>query len=141
MICRKINESLKQLLSEEGKDYKHAEQLGYSTAQDFKVGDKVRLIGTKRPGVISKQIAVDVYEIEFPEWGSNMARTDRFYANDLELVKDVNEEMLRTYKVNLEVQVPANVNNIEVEHEVERVILEHLGKFGDDVLDIEVERI
>ena len=73
-------------ITEAGKDYKHAKELGYSTAQDFNVGDKVQVIWSKRIGTIVKQIAVDVYEVEFPEVGSLMARTDRYYANDLKLI-------------------------------------------------------
>lgn len=74
-------------ISEAGKDYKHARELGYSDAQDFNVGDQVKLIWSGRTGIITKQIGVDVYEIEFPETPGLMARTDRYYANDLELVK------------------------------------------------------
>ena len=73
-------------ITEAGKDYQHAKELGYSTAQDFNVGDKVQMIWSKRIGTIVKQIAVDVYEVEFPEVGSLMARTDRYYANDLKLI-------------------------------------------------------
>ena len=74
-------------VSEAGKDYEHARELGYSDAQDFNVGDQVKLIWSGRNGIITKQIGVDVYEVEFPETPGLMARTDRYYANDLELVK------------------------------------------------------
>lgn len=81
-----IWESMNEI-SEAGKDYEHARELGYSDAQDFNVGDQVKLIWSGRNGIITKQIGVDVYEIEFPETPGLMARTDRYYANDLELVK------------------------------------------------------
>ena len=93
MQIKKLNEEINKLLKEE-KDYTHARELGYSDDQDFKVGDKVRRIWDKRPGVITKQIAVDTYEVEFPEYGTNMARTDIYYANELKMFSESLQEKI-----------------------------------------------
>jgi hypothetical protein len=81
---RKLIEEIESLL-EEGKDYKHARELGYSDSQDFKVGDRVLVLINGRVGTIKSNPAVDVYEVELDETPNYMPRVDRYYSDDMEL--------------------------------------------------------
>lgn len=150
----KLIEEIESLL-EEGKDYQHARELGYSDAQDFKVGDKVRRIWDKRPGIITKQIAVDTYEVEFPEYGTNMARTDRYYANDLQLLdSDFYESKEENGQYELKIIVDRNrgsngraiTTNIDANNDAEALLkvftnfdLQNSGYFNGDYAEDELD--
>jgi ATP-dependent exoDNAse (exonuclease V) alpha subunit len=84
MNVKKLNEQIESIL-EEGKDYKHARELGYSDSQDFKVGDRVLVLINGRVGTVKSNPAVDVYEVELDETTNYMPRVDRYYADDMEL--------------------------------------------------------
>ena len=84
MNIKKLNEQIEKLL-EEGKDYQHARELGYSDSQDFNVGDRVLVLINGRVGTIKSNPAVDVYEVELEETPNHMARIDKYYADDMEL--------------------------------------------------------
>lgn len=155
MNIKKLNEQIESIL-EEGKDYEHARELGYSDAQDFKVGDKVRRIWDKRPGVITKQIAVDTYEVEFPEYGTNMARTDIYYANDLKLLNsDFFEAKEENGQYELKIIVDRNrgsngraiTTNIDANNDAEALLkvftnfdLQNSGYFNGDYTDDELDQ-
>ena len=71
--------------------------------EELKVGDIVFLKFTpkfmRRPGKITKFISDDVVEIEFDEYKNNMARTDRYYIQDVEKcsenIKESQEELIK----------------------------------------------
>lgn len=104
----------------------------YFEESQFNVGDKVLCLVGGRVGTVKQKIQDEdgeaVYEVEMPETEANMAKTDRFYADDLELFnpefyESMNEdEHVRTYSVTVEVEVPANMNNIETEEAIESAI-------------------
>lgn len=66
-------------------------QMALNEAEDLQVGDHVVFKGSqpksqKREGTITKVINNDIVEVEFPEDEKNqlMARTDRYYIDELE---------------------------------------------------------
>ena len=91
-----------QLTKGEMKDLGIDEYGGYvnesikESEQELKVGDIVFLKSTpkfmRRPGKITKFISDDVVEIEFDEDKNNMARTDRYYIQDVEKCPENIEE-------------------------------------------------
>ena len=52
------------------------------------IGKEVTIYGRK--GIVTKYIGNDVFEVEFPETAGLMARTDRFYKDEL----TINEGMV-----------------------------------------------
>ena len=92
-----------QLTKGEMKDLGIDEYGGYvnesikESEQELKVGDIVFLKSTpkfmRRPGKITKFISDDVVEIEFDEDKNNMARTDRYYIQDVEKCSENIEEL------------------------------------------------
>lgn len=50
------------------------------------VGDDVFIKSNKKYGFITKRVSNVLYEVEIPEQNGDMARTDTYYASDLELV-------------------------------------------------------
>ena len=73
MNIKKLNEELAQYLQDD--------------KQDLKIGDKVvrrwDKSYNKREGIITKKIDADVFEVNYPETASLIARTDRHYAQHL----------------------------------------------------------
>ena len=77
--------------------YGHVNESIKESEEELKVGDIVFLKFTpkfmRRPGKITKFISDDVVEIEFDEYKNNMARTDRYYIQDVEKCSENIEEL------------------------------------------------
>lgn len=77
--------------------YGHVNESIKESEEKLKVGDIVFLKFTpkfmRRPGKITKFISDDVVEIEFDQYKNNMARTDRYYIQDVEKCSENIEEL------------------------------------------------
>lgn len=78
-------------------EYGHVNESIKESEEELKVGDIVFLKFTpkfmRRPGKITKFISDDVVEIEFDDYKNNMARTDRYYIQDVEKCSENIEEL------------------------------------------------
>lgn len=155
---RKLIEEIESLL-EEGKDYKHARELGYSTSQDFNVGDRVLVLINGRVGTIKSNPAVDVYEVELDEAPNYMPRVDRYYADDMELFnsdfyesKEVIKEENGQYELKIIVDRNRGSNgraittNIDANNDAEALLkvftnfdLQNSGYFNGDYAEDELD--